>query len=141
MNPCDAIFLLEKHYSLIKLKAVCKYCPLTSYGTGGFISLTLNHLISTLFASSQRNVAIGPPHVIIWSEDPPHAAPSFPQPPESMFSYTLTKSLSLSGSSQVSIFTAVLPSFWKLYITNLNPIHFPVSDSVTDFSSVDVVSG
>ena len=40
------------------------------YASGGLISLTLNHLISTLFAPSQRNVVIGPPQVILWSEDP-----------------------------------------------------------------------
>src|ERR671913_366684 len=101
--------------------------PTDASQLGGCISLTLKFLISTSEAPSHLNVAIGPPHVIIWSGAPPHSLPLLPQPPLSIFSSTFTQGPSCFPSSflssQISILTTVSPFCSMLYIIDLRPTH------------------
>src|SRR5215470_9242914 len=73
----------------------------------------------------------------IWSGDPPHSPPFFPQPPESTKLITLTQFPSSLGSTQISIFTAVVPFCCMLYIIVLNPTHLPIIESVEGLYDVN----
>src|SRR5918999_3662887 len=101
---------------------------------GGCISLTLKFLISTSEAPSHLNVAIGPPHVIIWSGSPPHSSPLLPHPPLSIFSSTFTHGPSCLPSSflstHISIFTTVSPFCSMFHIMPLNPTHLSSMEAI-----------
>src|SRR5215217_5208864 len=93
MNTHDYSFGTNKKVNKAMFLIFCRIScilDIVSY-CGGWISLTLKFLISTLVAPSHLNVAMGPPQVIIWSGAPPHSSDSLPKPPESVNVYTFSQ--------------------------------------------------